>query len=90
MKKPSVTWEKILISLISYYCSESIHPTPTTLPGASFSRVRRRRERLVVHVDHGSARGAIMATDDHSQMHPLDPVTGGRRPLPLVTRVDGL
>jgi hypothetical protein len=31
-----------------------------------------------------------MATDDHSQMHPLDPVTGGRRPLPLVTRVDGL
>ncbi|CAN6309661.1 unnamed protein product [Urochloa humidicola] len=44
----------------------------------------------------GSARGLIVAADDRGEMHILDPVTGGRRPLPpvstlpLVARVEGL
>ncbi|KAG2535858.1 F-box protein SKIP23-like isoform X1 [Panicum virgatum] len=44
----------------------------------------------------GSARGAIVAADDLGEMHLLDPVTGERRPLPLVAtlplvaRVEGL
>nr|CAB3493528.1 unnamed protein product [Digitaria exilis] len=61
-----------------------------TLP-ARLGRVTSRR-----FVPLGSARGAIVAADDRGEMHLLDLVTGGRRPLPpvstlpLVASVEGL